>query len=86
MGSLSGGSKRENVQKENAVDLSKFLHFANPHEINLNHVLSIHKIEEYLNELVKRNLGRLLWGKGSGMSSKYWFDLFNRVLNNSVDL
>ena len=57
MGSLSGGSKRENVQKENALDLSKFLHFADPDEINLNHVLSIHKIEEYLKELVKRNLG-----------------------------
>ncbi len=48
LGSVSGGSKSEKVQKEAGIDLGKFLHYANSDILDWHDLLNTTKIEGFL--------------------------------------
>ncbi len=57
LGSLSGGSKSIKVQTEAAVDLGKYLHYANSEIVDGNEILNIVKIESFIKKLATLGIG-----------------------------
>lgn len=57
MGSLAGGKKKEGQCREMARDLSKFLYFSNPSELDFNHILKMKSVEAFIDELGRRAVG-----------------------------
>lgn len=57
LGSLAGGKKEPSQQREMAVDLSKFLHFASSSSLNLQNVVRMKAVDEYVEELRRRKVG-----------------------------
>jgi site-specific recombinase XerD len=54
---VQGGGKKAGQAKEITVDLSKFLQFCSPEEIDLTNVCKPKSIEDYLDELQRRKVG-----------------------------
>ncbi len=57
LGSLSGGSKSIKVQTEAAVDLGKYLHFANSEVVDPNEIVNMVQIENFVKMLAKLGIG-----------------------------
>ncbi len=57
LGSLSGGSKSVKVQTEAAVDLGKYLYFANSEIVDANEIVNMVQIENFIKMLAKLGIG-----------------------------
>jgi hypothetical protein len=54
---VQGGGKKAGQAREMTVDLSKFLRFCSPDEIDVTSVCKPKSIEDYLDELQRRKVG-----------------------------
>lgn len=57
LGHISGGSKPVEQRKEMARELSKFLYYTTPEEINFHDVVNIQSIDAFVKELNVRKIG-----------------------------
>ncbi len=57
LGSMSGGSKSIKVQTEAAVDLGKYLHYANSEGLDWHDIINTTKIEGFIELLADLGIG-----------------------------